>query len=64
MGHDLRAIREHAGMSMREVARALGFSPSYLCDLEIGRRAWNAVLVRDYLDAVHKQSRVEDEAEQ
>ncbi len=34
----LRATRERAGLSLRELARRAGFTASYLCDIELGRR--------------------------
>jgi len=36
-----RAIREKAGLSVREVARRMGFSAAYISDLELGKRHWS-----------------------
>ena len=38
-GAYLRALREHGGLSLREMARRLAWSASYLSDVERGRRA-------------------------
>lgn len=42
---ELRRRRESEGLSLREVARRLGFSAPYLSDVELGRRnATEAIL--------------------
>ncbi|HEX2852260.1 MAG TPA: helix-turn-helix transcriptional regulator [Opitutaceae bacterium] len=38
MGQRLRELREHAGLSLREVAKAAKISPAFLSDVELGRR--------------------------
>lgn len=38
---NLRSIREEAGFSQSELARRTGMTPSYICDLERGRRKPN-----------------------
>jgi len=38
MGHRLRELRESAGLSLREVARAANISAPFLSDVELGRR--------------------------
>lgn len=38
-GAHLRALRERRGLSLREMARRLAWSASYLSDVERGRRA-------------------------
>jgi hypothetical protein len=40
-GAEWRERRKRRGKTLREVARELGFTASYLCDLELGRRKWN-----------------------
>ena len=35
----LRSTRERAGISLREMARRIGVSAPYVCDVEHGRRA-------------------------
>lgn len=37
-GADLAALRRAARLSLRALASRSGFSPSYLCDIEWGRR--------------------------
>ena len=39
VGEVIRAAREARGTAGRALARAVGISPSYLCDVERGRRA-------------------------
>lgn len=38
-GADVRAMRQHAGISQAELARRLRYSRQYICDLESGRRS-------------------------
>jgi len=38
---NLKTIREIKGLSQSEVARRLGVPPSYICDMERGRRSPN-----------------------
>lgn len=38
MGHRLRELREQAGFSLREVAKAAKISAPFLSDVELGRR--------------------------
>lgn len=38
MGQRLRELRERAGLSLREVAKAAKISPAFLSDVELGRR--------------------------
>jgi transcriptional regulator with XRE-family HTH domain len=38
MGQRLREMREHAGLSLREVAKAAKISAPFLSDVELGRR--------------------------
>jgi hypothetical protein len=39
-GAAARGARNEAGLSLREVAKRLGVSAAYCCDLEKGRRRW------------------------
>ena len=48
IGANLRSSRERAGITLREMARRLGYSPPYISDRELGRRAWRPQLLRDY----------------
>jgi DNA-binding transcriptional regulator YiaG len=45
-----RKIREQTGMSLREVAKIIGFSAAHMSDLERGRRNWT----RDTLEKWQK----------
>ena len=40
MGAAMLKRREKAGLSLRDMAARTGLSPSYLSDLEVGRRQW------------------------
>ena len=53
-GRDMARYRERSGVGLRQLARLLELSPSYLCHLERGERAWSMALVRRYLDAVER----------
>ena len=37
-GQTIRLLRQAKGISLREMARKLGVSPSHLCDIEKGRK--------------------------
>lgn len=50
VGMALRRERVREGIEGREMARRLGYSPAYLCDLELGRRGWNEKKVAAYLN--------------
>lgn len=51
-GKEARARRKQAGLSLREVARRMGFSVAYVSDLELGRRGWNDGLMKRYVNAL------------
>lgn len=53
-GLQLRDTREKAGVSLRGLSAALGLSPSYVADLELGRRNLNNGLVELYTEALSK----------
>lgn len=40
-GKMIRRFREVSGISLRELARRVGWSAAHQCDLEKGRRNWN-----------------------
>ncbi len=42
----MRLLREKAGLSLREVAVAMGVSAPYLSDMERGNRAFGADRIR------------------
>lgn len=41
LGAELRRRRLKRGLGLREMAARLEFSPAYISDLELGRRAWS-----------------------
>lgn len=47
-GKWLRGVRERANLSLREVARQLGYSPAYVSDIELGRRNANETVLAFY----------------
>lgn len=47
-GESMRQLREAEGLSLRALAKRMSLSPSYLSDLEHGRRHWNERLVTSY----------------
>lgn len=53
----MRQLREHSGLSLREVARRLGFSAAYLSDLERGQRLWNKEREQQYKRALKEPMR-------
>ena len=52
IGIEMREARKKAGLSGRAVAARLGLSPAYICDLELGRRSWNADKRKYYMQAL------------
>ena len=61
-GAKMSFLRRAAGMTMREMARRIGVSAGYLCDLEHGRRHWGKERLKGYatelLRPVPKRRRV------
>lgn len=55
-GANLRAHREAAGLSLRQLAKRVGRSASYLCDLELGRRVPSEALMRALLRALSNEA--------
>jgi transcriptional regulator with XRE-family HTH domain len=49
-GGVLAALRKQAGLSLRALASRSGFSPSYLCDIEWGRRRATDKVIAAYRD--------------
>lgn len=47
-GEQARKLRTKSGKSLRVVACALGFTASYLSELERGRKNWNSDLLRRF----------------
>jgi len=46
---ELRRVRERAGLSLRYMARYMSLTPSYVCDVEHGRRRITAQFIDAYL---------------
>ncbi len=51
-GHAMRERRKKAGLSLRTLAERMGLSAPYLCDLELGRRAWSEQLAARFVAAL------------
>ena len=51
-GRTAQERRWSMGVGLRELARRMGLSASYVCDLEHGRRAWNEDRIRRYVDGL------------
>lgn len=49
IGDATRKLRIVQNLSLRTVAKRLGFSAAYISDLENGRRSWNIVRMEAYL---------------
>ena len=49
LGKRARKERLRLGVSLRGMARLLKVTPTYLCDLEYGRRSWQGPKARRYL---------------
>ncbi len=48
-----KALKTERGkLSLREVSRRMGVSAAYVCDLEHGKRAWNALRIQAYRKAL------------
>ena len=54
VGQQMRELREHNDVSVREVARRLNLSAPYVSDLELGRRSFNEELIERYKSALKK----------
>lgn len=52
IGAKMRAFRLAAGLSLRDVAGKMGFSPPYVSDLELGRRPWGPKATVKYREAL------------
>jgi predicted transcriptional regulator len=53
-GKAAKKFRELHRMSQAKIARKMGFTPPYICDLEKGRRQWTPELVESYKKAVEQ----------
>ena len=47
----LQEIRVRKGYNKTQIARKMGFTTAYICDLEKGIRDWRQELVERYLEA-------------
>lgn len=52
LGQAMRRTRQTVAISLREMAKRMGISASYLSDLELGRRHWNAGIIEEYRQQV------------
>jgi transcriptional regulator with XRE-family HTH domain len=48
VGRKMRELRMSKGLTLKEVVAAIGYTASYLSDLEHGRRSWNTGLIEKY----------------
>lgn len=48
--------RTERGLSQADIARATGYSRTYVCDLESGKRNWDAELVACFAAALASHS--------
>lgn len=48
----MRKIRLEKECGLRPLASLMGISPSYLSDLELGKRAWNVKQQRSFMEAL------------
>ena len=51
-GQLMREARKRAGLSLREMARRLGQSASFVSDLELGRRGWDEKRIEQWADVL------------
>lgn len=54
VGAEMRKLRLSRRVSQSEIARRLGFTPPYICDLEQGDRNWRLELIVAYKKACDK----------
>ena len=48
-GSILRRARKAKGMQLKQAAKALNITSTYLSDLELGRRYWSNSMVDNYI---------------
>lgn len=53
-GKEARLQRTKRGVSLRRLAKEMGITPSYLSDLELGRRHWNMDRIRLFEKTLEK----------
>jgi len=52
VGADMQSLRKLAGLKQSYIAMKLGFSTSYICQLEKGERHWNLDLIQAFKKAL------------
>lgn len=57
IGHRLQRSRIGAGLTIYDVASAMGLSPSHLSYLESGKRSWNPELIERYELALDQENK-------
>ena len=55
VGRKMRKLRVKSGFQIAPLAHAMGISPSYLSDLERGRRDWTLTLRKRFTAAVRNR---------
>ena len=55
-GAKARALRITAGISLRDMAKRMNFTPAYVSDLECGKRNWSKSLVEKYERALNRHA--------
>lgn len=55
-GSRLRALRRERGIGLREMARRMGISHPYLCQMEAGDRRIRPALLRQYLSLMENHN--------
>lgn len=46
-GNRIRGLRVTKGVQAKDLAKKLGISPAFYSDLELGRRAWSSMRIRE-----------------
>lgn len=59
----MKQERQQTGLTLREVARRMGFTAAYISDLELGRRGWNDAKVKAYRIALQCDTSQKSEGE-
>lgn len=54
-GELMRKARVQIGLSLRDMAARMEFSPPYLSDLELGRRNWTDKLIETWWEAASQE---------
>jgi hypothetical protein len=52
LGKQMQDRRKAAGFTLKHVAKGMGVSIGYLCDLEHGRRLWSTKLLENFTGAI------------